>query len=113
MGEWLGYFGDQIVNASEYIGLNNVISKASDQINNTLENYNLKNTINKAVDYTKSAGEYVIDKAKEITQSQIVNDTKEKIAQSFDGIKNTAINMVKSNNNNNNSNNNMENENNK
>ena len=113
LGEWLGYFGDQIVNASEYIGLSNVISKASDQINNTLENYNLKNTINKAVDYTKSAGEYVIDKAKEITQSQIVNDTKEKIAQSFDGIKNTAINMVKSNNNNSNSNNNMDNEDNK
>ena len=101
LGEWLGYFGDQIVNMTEYIGLNNVITKASDQINNTLENYNLKNTINKAVDYTKTAGEYVIDKAKEISQSQIVNDTKEKITQSFEGIKNTAMNMVKNNNNNN------------
>ena len=112
LGEWLGYFGDQIVNMTEYIGLNNVITKASDQINNTLENYNLKNTINKAVDYTKTAGEYVIDKAKEISQSQIVNDTKEKITQSFEEIKNTAINMVKSNNNNN-SNNNMDDEDNK
>ena len=102
LGEWLGYFGDQIVNMTEYIGLNNVITKASDQINNTLENYNLKNTLNKAVDYTKTAGEYVIDKAKEISQSQIVNDTKEKITQSFEGIKNTAMNMVKNNNNNNN-----------
>ena len=101
LGEWLGYFGDQIVNMTEYIGLNNVITKASDQINNTLENYNLKNTLNKAVDYTKTAGEYVIDKAKEISQSQIVNDTKEKISQSFEGIKNTAMNMVKNNNNNN------------
>ena len=112
LGEWLGYFGDQIVNMTEYIGLNNVITKASDQINNTLENYNLKNTINKAVDYTKTAGGYVIDKAKEISQSQIVNDTKEKITQSFEEIKNTAINMVKSNNNNN-SNNNMDDEDNK
>ena len=112
LGEWLGYFGDQIVNMTEYIGLNNVITKASDQINNTLENYNLKNTINKAVDYTKTAGEYVIDKAKEISQSQIVNDTKEKITKSFEEIKNTAMNMVKSNNNNN-SNNNMDNEDNK
>ena len=101
LGEWLGYFGDEIVNMTEYIGLNNVITKASDQINNTLENYNLKNTINKAVDYTKTAGGYVIDKAKEISQSQIVNDTKEKISQSFEGIKNTAMNMVKNNNNNN------------
>ena len=101
LGEWLGYFGDQIVNMTEYIGLNNVITKASDQINNTLENYNLKNTINKAVDYTKTAGGYVIDKAKEISQSQIVNDTKEKISQSFEGIKNK-----------NNNNNNINNENN-
>ena len=107
LGGWLGYFGDQINNMTEYIGLNNVLSNASNNFSNSLEKYNLKDTINKAVNYTKTAGEFVIDKAKEISQSQIVNDTREKITNTLEGLRDNAFNMINQNNieNNNNANN--------
>ena len=107
LGGWLGYFGDQINNMTEYIGLNNVLSNASNNFSNSLEKYNLKDTINKAVNYTKTAGKFVIDKAKEISQSQIVNDTREKITNTLEGLRDNAFNMINQNNieNNNNANN--------
>ena len=95
LGGWLGYFGDQLNNVTEYFGINNVINNASNSINNTLENYHIKDTLNKAVDYTKSAGGYIVDKAKEISQNPVVNETKERITQTFGELKDTAINMIK------------------
>ena len=111
LGGWLGYFGDQLNNVTEYFGINNVINNASNSINNTLENYHIKDTLNKAVDYTKSAGGYIVDKAKEISQNPVVNETKERITQTFGELKDSAINMIKNAtdniNNNNNPNNNQ------
>ena len=111
LGGWLGYFGDQLNNVTEYFGINNAINNASSSINNTLENYHIKDTLNKAVDYTKSAGGYIVDKAKEISQNPVVNETKERITQTFGELKDSAINMIKNAtdniNNNNNPNNNQ------
>ena len=110
LGGWLGYFGDQINNMTEYIGLNNVLSTAQNNINNTLQNSNIKNAFNKAVDFTKSTGEYMINKANEISQSNIIQETKEKISQTLGGLKDSAINMINNNINNiNNINNNINN----
>lgn len=95
LGGWFGYFGDKLNNATEYLGINNAINSVSNTINNSLEQYNLKEPINKAVDFTKTAGGYVVDKVKEISQNQIVNETKEKIAQTIGGLKDTAMNMIK------------------
>ena len=95
LGGWLGYFGDKLNNATEYLGINNAINSVSNTINNSLEQYNLKEPINKAVDFTKTAGGYVVDKVKEISQNQIVNETKEKIAQTIGGLKDTAMNIIK------------------
>ena len=95
LGGWLGYFGDQLNNMTEYLGINNALNSASNTINNTLENYHLKDTFNKAVDYTKKGGEYIVDKAKEISQNPMVNETKEKITQTIGGLKDTAMNMIK------------------
>ena len=95
LGGWLGYFGDQLNNVTEYFGINNAINNASNTINNTLENYHIKDTLNKAVDYTKCAGGYIVDKAKEISQNPVVNETKERITQTFGELKDTAINMIK------------------
>ena len=106
LGGWFGYFGDQLNNMTEYFGINNALSNVSNELNNTLENYGVKEKISKAVDFTKSAGEYMIDKAKEISQTPIINEAKEKITQTLGGIKDTAMNMI---NNNNFSNNNIEN----
>lgn len=105
LGSWFGYFGDKINNVTKYFGINSVIQTASNGINNSLEALHLKNTINKAVDYTKSAGEFVIDKAKEISQNPMVNAAKEKITETVGGIKDTAVNMIKNTTNNSSNNN--------
>ena len=101
LGSWLGYFGDKINSATEYLGINNAIHNVSNKINNSIENFSLKDTIDKAVDYSKTAGEYVLDTAKKIAENQIYYNAKEK----FGPLTDKAIKMVKdvtSNNNNNN-----------
>ena len=100
LGSWLGYFGDKINSATEYLGINNAIHNVSNKINNSIENFSLKDTIDKAVDYSKIAGEYVLDTAKKIAENQIYYNAKEK----FGPLTDKAIKMVKdvtSNNNNN------------
>ena len=79
LGGWLGYFGDKINNVTEYFGINSVLQNAS----SSMENFKIKDTINKAVDYTKSATDYIIDKAKEVSQSEFVTETKEKVSQVY------------------------------
>ena len=95
LGGWLGYFGDKINNVTEFIGLNAVIHNATNGFNNSMERLGIKDTINKAMDYSKSAGEYMMDKAKEVSQAPILVEAKEKLSQVVDGVKDTAINMVK------------------
>ena len=100
LGSWLGYFGDKINSATEYLGINNAIHNVSNKINNSIENFSLKDSIDKAVDYSKTAGEYVLDTAKKIAENQIYYNAKEK----FGPLTDKAIKMVKdvtSNNNNN------------
>ena len=100
LGSWLGYFGDKINSATEYLGINTAIHNVSNKINNSIENFSLKDTIDKAVDYSKTAGEYVLDTAKKIAENQIYYNAKEK----FGPLTDKAIKMVKdvtSNNNNN------------
>jgi hypothetical protein len=94
LGGWLGYFGDKINDVTEFIGLNAVINNASNGINNSMERFGIKDTLNKAVDYSKSAGEYVVDKAKEVSQSPLVIGTKEKITQVVNDVKDTTMNMI-------------------
>ena len=109
LGGWFGYFGDKINNVTEFIGLNAVINNASNGFNNSMQRLGIKDTLNKAVDYSKSAGEYVVDKVKEVSQSPLVAETKDKISQVVTGVKDSAMNMIKnttSNNNQNQANNN-------
>ena len=104
LGGWLGYFGDKINNVTEFIGLNAVINNASNGFNNSMERLGIKDTLNKAVDYSKSAGEYVVDKAKEVSQSPLVAETKDKITQVVTEVKDSAMNMIKNSTTNNNQN---------
>jgi len=94
LGGWLGYFGDKINNMTEYIGLNAVINNASTGFNNSLERLGVKDSFDKAIDYSKSAGEYVVDKAKEVSQSSVVVETKEKLGQMIQNIKDTSSNFI-------------------
>ena len=96
LGGWFGYFGDKINNVTEFIGLNAVINNATNGFNNSMERLGIKDSFNKAMTYSKNAGEYVVDKAKEVSQSQIFLDAKEKITQVASEVKDSAYNMVKS-----------------
>ena len=95
LGGWFGYFGDKINNVSEFIGLNAVINNAKNGFNNSMERLGIKDSLNKAVDYSKNAGEYVVDKAKEVSQAPMVVEAKEKISQVVGDVKDSAINMIK------------------
>ena len=111
LGGWFGYFGDKINDVTEFIGLNAVIHNAKNGFNNSMERLGINDTLNKAVDYSKNAGEYVVDKAKEVSQSPVVVEAKEKITHVVGEVKDTAINMIKggsSGNNSNSGNNNEE-----
>jgi hypothetical protein len=94
LGGWFGYFGDKINNVTEFIGLNGLINNASNGFNNSMERFGIKDKINMAVDYSKSAGEYVVDKAKEVSQSPIVVEAKEKLSHAVNEVKDTAMNMI-------------------
>lgn len=107
LGGWLGYFGDKINNVSEFIGLNAVINNASNGFNNSMERLGIKDTLNKAIDYSKNAGEYVVDKAKEVSNSSIVIEAKEKLNQVVDNVKDAATNAIKNKNENENNNQNQ------
>ena len=96
LGGWFGYFGDKINDVTEFIGLNGLINNAS----NSMERFGIKDKLNMAVDYSKSAGEYVVDKAKEVSQSPIVVEAKEKISHAVNEVKDTAMNMINNSNNN-------------
>ena len=97
LGGWFGYFGDKINNVSEFIGLNAVINNAKNGFNNSMDRLGIKDSLNKAVDYSKSAGEFVVDKAKEVSQSPMVVEAKEKISHVVDEVKDSAMNMIKKN----------------
>ena len=101
LGGWFGYFGDKINNVSKFIGLNAVIHNAKNGFNNSMDRLKIKDSLNKAVDYSKSAGEYVVDKAKEVSQNPMVVEAKEKISHVVDEVKDSAMNMIKNNSENN------------
>ena len=62
-----------------------------------MDRLGIKDSLNKAVDYSKSAGEFVVEKAKEVSQAPIVVDAKEKISHVVDEVKDSAMNMIKKN----------------
>ena len=66
-----------------------------------MDRFGIKDSLNKAVDYSKSAGEYVVDKAKKVSQTPLIVEAKEKISLVVDEVKDSAINMIKNNSGNN------------
>lgn len=91
LGGWLGYFGDKINNMTEYFGINSAIQNAS----NAMENFNIQETLNSAIDYTKNAKEYIMDKANKISQSDFVVETKEKVTNIVNDLKDGTMNIIK------------------
>ena len=63
-----------------------------------LNEYEIKEKVAMGYDYTISAGEYIVDKGKEIASGLIAQGTVEKVKEGVNYVNNSAINNVIGNN---------------
>ena len=106
MGGFFGYIGNQLYNAAENLGINKAYNDAKTNLDNKLVEYGIKDKVDQAVDYTKKAGEYLIDKGKEIAEKPLVKEVVEKVSEGVNNVKEQASNYINNMNNNANNNNN-------
>ena len=66
---------------------------SSDTIDNKLNEYGIKDKMVKGVDYAKSAGGYLVDKGKEIANTNIVQGAVNKVKDGVEFVNNSAINL--------------------
>ena len=112
-GGFFSFLGNQIYNVAESLGIDRVYNDTKNSIDNKLNEYGIKDKVAKGVDYAKSAGGYIVDKGKEIANTEIVQGAMNKVKEGVNYVNNSAINMInninnigiENNNNNNNSNN--------
>ena len=71
-GGFFSFLGNQIYNMAESLGINKVYNSTKDTIDNKLNEYGIKEKMAKGVDYAKSAGVYLVDKGKELANTNIV-----------------------------------------
>ena len=98
-GGFFSFLGNQLYNVAETLGINKVYNDTKNTIDNKLNEYGIKEKMAKGVDYAKSAGEYIVDKGKEIANNDLVQGAMNKV-------KDSAINMINNINNIGNENNN-------
>ena len=92
-GGFFGFIGSQIYNAAEHLGINKAYNDTKNAIDSKLNEYGIKEKISKGYDYAKSAGEYMIDKGKEIASGPIVQGAVEKVKEGVNYVNESAINM--------------------
>ena len=112
-GGFFSFLGKQIHNVAESLGIDKVYNDTKNTIDNKLNEYGIKDKMAKGVDYAKSAGGYIVDKGKEIANTDIIQGAMNKVKEGVNYVNNSAINMLNNinnigieNNNNNNANNN-------
>ena len=112
-GGFFSFLGNQIHNVAESLGIDKVYNDTKNTIDNKLNEYGIKDKMAKGIDYAKSAGGYIVDKGKEIANTDIVQGAMNKVKEGVNYVNNSAINMLNNinnigieNNNNNNANNN-------
>ena len=92
------FLGNQIYNVAENLGINKVYNDAKNTIDNKLNEYGIKEKVAKGVDYAKSAGGYLVDKGKELANTNIVQGIVQgavnKVKEGVDFVNNSAINMI-------------------
>jgi len=110
-GGFFSFLGKQIHNVAESLGIDKVYNDTKNTIDNKLNEYGIKDKMAKGVDYAKSAGGYIVDKGKEIANTDIVQGAMNKVKEGVNYVNNSAINMLNNinnigidNNNNNNAN---------
>ena len=93
-GGFFSFLGNHIYNAAESLGINKVYNDTKNTISNKLDEYGIKEKVAKGVDYAKSAGEYIVDKGKEIANAEIVKGAVNKVKDGVNNVKDQAINMI-------------------
>ena len=93
-GGFFSFIGNHIYNAAESLGINKVYNNTKNTISNKLDEYGIKEKVAKGVDYAKSAGEYIVDKGKEIANTEIVKGAVNKVKDGVNFVNDSAINMI-------------------
>ena len=91
---FFSFLGNQIYNVAENLGINKVYNDTKNTIDNKLNEYGIKEKVAKGVDYAKSAGGYLVDKGKELANTNIVQGAVNKVKEGVDFVNNSAINMI-------------------
>jgi hypothetical protein len=92
-GGFFSFLGNQVYNVAESLGINKVYNDTKNTIDNKLNEYGIKDKMVKGVDYAKSAGGYLVDKGKEIANTNIVQGAVSKVKDGVEFVNNSAINL--------------------
>ena len=92
-GGFFSFLGNQVYNVAESLGINKVYNDTKNTIDNKLNEYGIKDKMVKGVDYAKSAGGYLVDKGKEIANTNIVQEAVNKVKDGVEFVNNSAINL--------------------
>ena len=92
-GGFFSFLGNQVYNVAESLGIKKVYNDTKNTIDNKLNEYGIKDKMVKGVDYAKSAGGYLVDKGKEIANTNIVQGAVNKVKDGVEFVNNSAINL--------------------
>ena len=92
-GGFFSFLGNKVYNVAESLGINKVYNDTKNTIDNKLNEYGIKDKMVKGVDYAKSAGGYLVDKGKEIANTNIVQGAVSKVKDGVEFVNNSAINL--------------------
>lgn len=92
-GGFFGFLGSQISNFAEGLGINNAYNNTKNAIDSKLNEYGIKEKVAQGYDYAKSAGEYIVDKGKEIASGNLVQGAFDKVKEGVNYVNESAINM--------------------
>ena len=92
-GGFFSFLGNKVYNVAESLGINKVYNDTKNTIDNKLNEYGIKDKMVKGVDYAKSAGGYLVDKGKEIANTNIVQGAVNKVKDGVEFVNNSAINL--------------------
>lgn len=93
-GGFFSFLGNQIYNVAESLGIDKVYNDTKNTIDNKLNEYGIKEKMAKGVDYAISAGGYLVEKGKEIANTNIVQGAMNKVKEGVNFVNDSAINMI-------------------
>ena len=94
MGDSVDYYKELVDSVSNNSNNNSGFGGFFSFLGNHIYEYGIKEKMEKGVNYAKSAGEYIVDKGKEIANTDIVKGAVSKVKDGVNNVKDQAINMI-------------------